>query len=108
MESVTPPAIDGSNPFSFISKDQIVIYVPDEAVDAYKADAFWGNYNIQSVDDKPTAIAPVVTDLKADEIISTEVYSLTGARLSAPQKGINIIRNIYKSGRIETQKSLKR
>ncbi len=40
----------------------------------------------------------------AEEVISVAVYSISGARLAAPQKGINIIRKTLSNGKVITSK----
>lgn len=46
--------------------------------------------------------------VEAGELISTEFYNLKGQRISAPEKGMNIIRRTYDNGVISVQKVLVR
>jgi hypothetical protein len=41
-----------------------------------------------------------------DEVLSTEIYTIDGRRLSRVQDGVNIIRTTYKSGKVTTTKEL--
>jgi hypothetical protein len=70
----------------------IKVYVPDDLVDKYKADSRWSSYNIQKLSDyKPsTNITPVgVSETNATPIAR---YTVDGRAISAPTKGVNIIR----------------
>lgn len=40
----------------------------------------------------------------AGEVVSTQVYSINGARLNAPVKGINIIKQVYANGVVKSTK----
>lgn len=40
----------------------------------------------------------------AGEVVSTQVYSINGARLNAPVKGINIIKRVYANGAVKSTK----
>ncbi len=42
------------------------------------------------------------------DVVSTTIYSLNGAQLSAPQRGINIIRSVLSDGTVKVQKVLVR
>lgn len=44
------------------------------------------------------------TNLATDEVISIERFDVTGRQLSEPENGINIIRKVYKSGRVVSEK----
>ena len=63
------------------------LYVQKESLEAYKATDVWNNFqNIQGID---------VTEIKgieADENNKQDVYyDLSGRKLNAPKKGLNII-----------------
>ena len=40
----------------------------------------------------------------AGEVVKTIVYSINGTQLSAPAKGINIIKEVYANGSVKTKK----
>ncbi len=44
----------------------------------------------------------------AAEVVSTTIYSLNGAQLTTPQRGINIIRSVLSDGTVKVQKVLVR
>lgn len=50
----------------------------------------------------PTALRPVTTQAT---LLSTEYFSLTGARSSAPRPGVNIVRRTFSDGTILTEKT---
>lgn len=52
--TATPPTV-GNNAFHGI-KDSMTVYVPEEAVDAYKASEIWGKYKIQAIPDNVYSI----------------------------------------------------
>ena len=54
-----------------------------------------------------TAIEGVESATEA-EVVSTTIYSLNGTVLSAPQKGINILRSVLSDGSVKVQKVLVR
>lgn len=41
---------------------------------------------------------------KGDEVVSTSYYTVGGAAVSAPVKGINIVKKVYANGVVETEK----
>lgn len=47
-----------------------------------------------------------IQEIDADDVISTEWYSIDGVRLDAPVPGINVVRKTYSSGKIEFSKLL--
>lgn len=52
-----------------------------------------------------TGIEDVNQSVKAaGEVVSTQVYSINGARLNAPVKGINIIKQVYANGVVKSTK----
>ena len=70
--------------FNDVDVSQIMLVVPDEAADKYRAHEVWGQFRIET----PTGInhpAPAFT--KGDG----NVFNLAGQRLSTPLKGINIV-----------------
>ena len=40
----------------------------------------------------------------AGKPVRTEVYSIGGARLTAPAKGINIVKDVYADGSVKSRK----
>ena len=53
----------------------------------------------------PTSISQPASATNS-RIIRTEYYSLSGTRLSAPQKGVVIVKYIHKDGRVTTKKTV--
>ena len=53
-----------------------------------------------------TAIAPLPS--LADEPIGTEIFTLDGRQVQSLTKGVNIVRTVYRDGRVETKKVLKK
>jgi hypothetical protein len=73
----------------------ITVHVPSTLVDAYKADANWSSMNIvalTSTDPTPTTTAVKSIYDNTDEAKVLKRYSVNGTELSAPSKGINILR----------------
>ena len=54
VNSTTPPEIEAKTFYDV--KRQIPVYVPDEAVSAYKADTYWQEFDIQGASKMPTSI----------------------------------------------------
>lgn len=50
----------------------------------------------------------IIVATKESRLIGTEVYGVNGVRLSAPSKGINIVRRVYADGTVTVQKVLVR
>ena len=84
-KTAVPPTC-GDQALDDINKWTCTLYVPAEHLDAYKAAAQWKEFFFFDTD--------AVKGVAVDENGATEVarYSLDGTRLSAPQKGINIVR----------------
>jgi hypothetical protein len=60
VNAVTPPSIQAKTFFDV--QRQIPVYVPDECVEAYKNDAYWGEFDIQGRMNMPTAIDQITDD----------------------------------------------
>jgi len=69
----------------------------------FKVDKFTLSYDS---DDIPTGINDVKTSGVSTTINSREYYSVNGARLSAPQHGVNIIKNVMSDGTVKVTKSI--
>ena len=86
-----PDGIDdygvSSNPFASINRNVATLYVPKGTKAKYEAAKGWKDCFARIVEGDPTAIESIQAGAKAD----TAVYSLSGQRLDAPRKGINII-----------------
>ena len=54
VEAVTPPTIQAKTFFDV--NRQIPVYVPDNAVEAYKADPYWQEFNIVGKSNAPSAV----------------------------------------------------
>ena len=75
--------------------DRATLYVPQEAIEAYKADPVWGQFK------KIMPIKDGVNDVTADDaqVVATEYHDLYGRRLEAPaERGITIRTDIYSDG----------
>ena len=68
------------------------LHVPSVSLDAYKAEYPWKEFGslvaLTDSDPKPSAIIRVDNDVKSE----VRYYSLDGKPLSAPQRGLNIIK----------------
>ena len=70
--------------FYDVDVSRVMLVVPDEAADKYRAHEVWGQFRIET----PTGIScPDPAFTKGDDT----VYNLAGQRLTTPQKGINIV-----------------
>ena len=75
--------------FEDVVYDNATLYVPIGAKSRYMTSIGWSRFkNIVETDDFPTAVSAVKADQPSK---AAPVYSLSGQRLSQPQKGINII-----------------
>ena len=83
------PEVKSSYDGSFYGVDvsKVLLVVPDEAVEKYKAHEVWGQFMIET----PTGLEAIHNP---QFIIQNEdaIYNLDGQRVSALQRGINIIR----------------
>ena len=86
-----PPETSGSA-FEDYMYDRATLYVPEEAIEAYKTAPEWKNFkNILPIKDG-------VNDVAADDaqVVATEYHDLAGRRLEAPaERGITIRTDIY-------------
>ncbi len=73
-------ALDG------INKETCILYVPAAGMNAYKTTEVWKEFFHY------TSIETGIKGMKADNTAEMERFSLDGTRLTAPQKGINIVR----------------
>ena len=89
-----PPETSGSA-FEDYMYDRATLYVPEEAIEAYKAAPEWKNFkNILPIKDG-------VSDVAADDaqVVATEYHDLAGRRLEAPaERSITIRTDIYSDG----------
>jgi len=87
----TPLAVSESdNLFKYISDEElaaITLYVPQGTKDAYAAADVWKKFNI--VEQQPTGIA---TATATERATVAGIYTLGGAKLSRPQRGIVVVR----------------
>ena len=84
----------GYNVFLGCYPENCTVYVPKGTYDAYKSSEFGYFENIVEFD--PTGINNVITSNDAKELSR---YSLNGQRLSAPTKGLNIVK--YSDGSVK-------
>ena len=89
-----PPETSGSA-FEDYMYDRATLYVPEEAIEAYKAAPEWKNFkNILPIKDG-------VNDVAADDaqVVATEYHDLAGRRLEAPaERSITIRTDVYSDG----------
>jgi probable cell surface protein (leucine-rich repeat protein) len=87
--SLTPPELSSKSCFVITTIRSATLYVPNEAVEAYKSAEGWKDFqNIVGID--PTGIEDVkVTgeSRKKENVI----YDLSGRRLNQPKRGVNIV-----------------
>ena len=70
--------------FNDVDVSQVMLVVPDEAADKYRAHEVWGQFRIET----PTGINHPAPAFNTGE---GNVFNLAGQRLTTPQKGINIV-----------------
>ena len=89
-----PPETSGSA-FEDYMYDRATLYVPEEAIEAYKAAPEWKNFkNILPIKD---GVSDVTTD--DAQVVATEYHDLYGRRLEAPtERGITIRTDVYSDG----------
>jgi hypothetical protein len=74
--------------FYHVDISKVLLVVPDDAVEKYKAHPVWGQFWIET----PTGINEVESSKLEVESSVIDCYDIQGHKLSAPQHGINIIR----------------
>lgn len=100
--ALTPPTwqasamAPGAGLFDQSVYTQATLYVPAEAIDAYKKASGWKNFaNIRAIGSSGVEI-PVVD---ADATTKAEYYDINGRRLAEPAPGLNIIRRGAKTAK---------
>lgn len=83
--NTTPPRLD-SEAFENSTFLNATLYVPKGCLEAYQNASYWKNFTIKEFE--TTGINDVVPSESITEIAR---YSIDGKRLSAPQKGLNIV-----------------
>ena len=85
--AVEPPEVGSSfgfNAFEGLDVSQIMLVVPDEAEEQYRAHPIWGLFRIET----PTGIR----EMKNEELkMKNDIFNLAGQRTDKMQKGINIV-----------------
>ena len=82
VNSTTPPTIEAKTFFDV--KRQIPVYVPDNCVDAYKGDQYWGEFNIQGISEMPMAIDQTTSDqpLTTNKVLHNgQIFILRGDKI---------------------------
>ena len=74
-----------SNTFNEINVGEVLLVVPDDAVEKYKAHEVWGQFWIET----PTGIKEVESSKSK---VENSIYDINGHKLNKLHKGINIIR----------------
>ena len=93
-EYAVPPETSGGA-FDDYMYTKATLYVPEEAIEAYKAAPEWKKFK------KIMPIKDGVNDVTADEaqVVATEYHDLYGRRLEAPaERGITIRTDVYSDG----------
>ena len=93
-EYAVPPETSGGA-FDDYMYTKATLYVPEEAIEAYKAAPEWKEFK------KILPIKDGVNDVTADEaqVVATEYHDLYGRRLEAPaERGITIRTDVYSDG----------
>lgn len=89
------PAKVGDSALKDVDKKKCILYVPQGSCQDYFLADFWGDFkNIVEFD--PTGVDKVTTSTNAKEVSR---YSVNGQRLSAPTKGLNIVK--YSDGSVK-------
>ncbi len=86
----TPPEIAEDTFSNKMDKDQCTLYVPYGCANAYATAEYWEEfYNIEELEgEDPSGISSIGTN----DTSIVGYYTLGGVRLSAPQKGVNIVK----------------
>lgn len=79
------PEVESSS-FRKVNVGEVLLVVPDDAVEKYKSHEIWGQFWIET----PTGIDRI-DDSKPKAECSAPVYSISGQRVPARQSGLNII-----------------
>jgi len=87
----------GSWCFNGVKKSKVLLVVPDDAVEKYKAHEVWGKFMIETATnikeiENGELLRQRLTEGKKVESSDEEWYDLSGRKLDKPQRGINIIR----------------
>ena len=80
VNSVTPPTIAAKTFFDV--KRQIPVYVPDDCVEAYEGDKYWGEFDIQGISHMPQGIDDVVSGSAPQKLIRNgQIFILRGEKV---------------------------
>ncbi len=77
--------------FRDINKQVCTLHVPQGTANAYRAAREWKDFSLIVEDAVPGSTA--VVGITAENEASKAIYNTLGRKLSAPQRGINIINN---------------
>jgi len=77
---------------------------PHDGAGWFKLDNFKLYYKSEDV---PTSMKHLSTDGQQKELVGQQFYSVGGARLAQPQKGITIVKNLMSDGSVKVTKILK-
>ena len=91
----TVPSI-GAGAFNGFDSENCTLYVPKGTYDAYRYS--WGYYFDNIVEFNATNIRNIEVELEVQE---TARYAVNGQRLTAPVKGINLVK--YNNGRVKKE-----
>lgn len=92
--AVVPPVIDGDRFFTdAATRSQMTLYVPQEAVEAYRSAPVWQDFDIQTI--------LGVSDIAADSAdVPATYYNMQGIRVEAPAHGLYIRRDADGTARV--------
>ncbi len=86
-EAEQTPAVTSSS-FKNVDVSAVMLVVPDNSVELYKAHPIWRLFWVET----ETGLNEIGNDHLGMENDAIAIYNINGRKLSAPQKGINIIR----------------
>ena len=92
--SATQGNYSGTNDSFSIVKRNCKLFVKPESVDLYKVDTYWSQFNILPMDEETLGIEDLRVQPSQEKEVS--LYTQSGIKTDAPQKGVNIIR--YSNG----------
>ena len=90
----------GGTDLSSSDFDNTVLYVPEESLEAYKADTKFGALNANGRDNiKSIGVLTGIDNIASEDAIEVARYDITGRQLKSAAKGINIVK--YSDGSIK-------
>lgn len=86
----------------------VKVYVPDAAVETYKADAMWSKFTNILPLSQYSGVQDVVADDAVKTVATESYYDLSGREVApaAEKKGLYIVRTTYTDGSVKTAKKV--